>query len=123
MKAERALGYAMPPGAVVHHHDRNRANNTNTNLVICQDAKYHRLLHSGMRLVGLGANPDTESFCAGCKQVKPLNEFGICSQVFNGRSWKCRLCARLSERMRYVPKIRAHQYVRKPLLMPKMAGG
>jgi hypothetical protein len=43
--AERALGKELPKGAEVHHVDGNGRNNANRNLVICQDASYHRLLH------------------------------------------------------------------------------
>lgn len=38
LRAEKALGKLLPRGAQVHHH-------TATQLVICQDQKYHRLLH------------------------------------------------------------------------------
>lgn len=38
LKAERALGKLLPPKSVVHHHTTNQ-------LVICQDQKYHLLLH------------------------------------------------------------------------------
>ena len=47
-KASMALGKAIPIGAVVHHHDKNIHNNNPSNLVICQDNIYHRLLHKRM---------------------------------------------------------------------------
>lgn len=43
--AEKALGRRLPKGVQVHHVDQDRSNDANTNLVICQDASYHRLLH------------------------------------------------------------------------------
>jgi hypothetical protein len=43
--AEKALGHPLPKGAVVHHFDENKKNDKPSNLVICPDAKYHRLLH------------------------------------------------------------------------------
>lgn len=43
--AEKALGRCLPKGAQVHHVDQDRSNDANANLVICQDAGYHRLLH------------------------------------------------------------------------------
>lgn len=49
--AERALGKRLPPGAQVHHFDGNRSNNTNRNLVICQDANYHRFLDQRSRQI------------------------------------------------------------------------
>lgn len=46
--AERALGHPLPPGAIVHHADENRANNAPGNLVICPSIAYHKLLHVRM---------------------------------------------------------------------------
>lgn len=43
--AETALGKSLPKGAVVHHVDGNKGNNDRENLVICENAKYHHLLH------------------------------------------------------------------------------
>jgi hypothetical protein len=49
MAAEKALGRKIPKGAVVHHADGNPLNNSNSNLVICQDTEYHCLLHRRKR--------------------------------------------------------------------------
>lgn len=43
--AERALGKSLPAGAEIHHLDGNKSNNQNNNLIICQNRKYHGLLH------------------------------------------------------------------------------
>lgn len=50
---EKALGKKLPKGAVVHHVDRNRRNNTNKNLVGCPSQAYHLLLHKRMRDLGI----------------------------------------------------------------------
>lgn len=47
--AERALGRRLPKGSEVHHVDENKSNDANHNLVICENASYHRLLHRRQR--------------------------------------------------------------------------
>jgi hypothetical protein len=55
--AERALGKRLPKGAVVHHVDGSRSNNHPSNLVVCQDAAYHRLLHQRTAALEASGNP------------------------------------------------------------------
>jgi len=43
--AEKVLGKPLPGKSLVHHADTNKSNNQNSNLVICQDDSYHKLLH------------------------------------------------------------------------------
>jgi len=43
--AEKALGKFLPRNAVVHHMDGNGFNNANSNLVVCENHAYHKLLH------------------------------------------------------------------------------
>jgi len=65
--AETALGRFLPEGAEVHHFDENKSNNGRGNLVICQDKKYHWLLHVRRRAqLGCG-NPNWRK-CWICKQ-------------------------------------------------------
>lgn len=47
--AENVLGKSLPKKSVVHHLDGNKINNKNSNIVICQDENYHRLLHRRLR--------------------------------------------------------------------------
>ena len=47
--AEKVLGKYLPENAVVHHINNDGLNNANSNLVICQDDEYHKLLHKRER--------------------------------------------------------------------------
>jgi hypothetical protein len=75
--AARALRKPLPPGTHVHHVDENGRNNANRNLVICQDAAYHRLLHRRQRIKRLGGNPNTDAWCGFCRAIRPLSAFWI----------------------------------------------
>ena len=90
--AEEAIGRYLPEGAEVHHHNRNRADNSRGNLVICQDHAYHALLHVRARIVEAGGNPNTQKICSRCRAVKPLEEFHRRGNRGDGRVFYCKPC-------------------------------
>ncbi len=92
--AEKALGRHLPIANPVHHHDRDRANNANRNLVICENAGYHNLLHARMRIVDAGGDPDSQQFCSNCKTLKSHLEFWMARSRWNGRNSECKDCCR-----------------------------
>ena len=47
--AEGVLGKPLPQKAVIHHFDGNPANNTSSNIVICENQAYHLFLHQRTR--------------------------------------------------------------------------
>jgi len=76
--AETVLGKPLPAGAVIHHVNEIRAENKNTNLVICQDRAYHNLLHARMRALKSCGNANWKP-CRCCKKhddIKNLHKSG-----------------------------------------------
>jgi HNH endonuclease len=90
--AERVLGRPLPQGAEVHHVDGNKKNNAPSNLVICQDRKYHALLHMRKRVLDAGGDPDTQRICSGCRTVKPMTAFPVRQGRVDGIANQCRVC-------------------------------
>jgi hypothetical protein len=65
--AEKALGKFLPPPGMVHHVDGNPANSSPSNLVICQDDAYHKLLHCRARAYEACGHADWKK-CWICKK-------------------------------------------------------
>lgn len=47
--AEQSMGFYLPSNAVIRHVDGNNANNELSNLVVCENNAYHRMLHRRTR--------------------------------------------------------------------------
>lgn len=93
--AEAALGKRLSPRAHVHHVDENPRNNAPSNLVICEDAAYHKLLHCRMKVLRAGGDPNTEKWCQDCQQLKSFDQFNVMrSNKSTGRQSVCRQCSR-----------------------------
>ena len=90
MLAERALGHPLPDGAVVHHADCSKA--ANSPLVICQDRRYHALLHLRTRILRAGFSPNTHGWCTYCKTFKPREDFSPSAKRNSGVHGGCKAC-------------------------------
>lgn len=108
--AERAFGGPLPAGVIVHHHDEDKSNNANANLVICQDRAYHNLLHVRMRILAAGGDPDTQKICDDCLGVLGRDEFGFDSGASDGLMRLCRPCKRASDKAFYLSKTQTPPY-------------
>jgi len=75
LRAEQALGHALPVYAVVHHIDGSK--NPNSSLVICQDTEYHLLLHTRAKVVVAGGNPNTQRICSMCKELISIEQMVV----------------------------------------------
>lgn len=95
--AESALGHHLPDGAEVHHVDGNHLNNAPSNLVICQDRAYHKLLHFRTRIVRRGGDPNSQRLCGACDRVLPFDAFRKEKRGVNGFATRCKECMRAYE--------------------------
>ena len=90
--AERALGRYLELRHPVHHVNEIRTDNQNQNLVICEDASYHQLLHARMRIVKLGGDPDLQLRCSACCKAKLFSEFHASARTWSGKCNQCIQC-------------------------------
>jgi hypothetical protein len=72
------------------HFDRNKANNANSNLVICQDSAYHSLLHVRQRVIDAGGDPNTQRVCSACEYALPFDCFYWSGRSTGGACKECR---------------------------------
>ncbi len=77
--AERVLGKPLPPGAEMHHVDGNRLNNAHSNLVICQNTTYHKLLHTRQQALNATGDPRKRR-CVRCFQWDDVKNMAHHSQ-------------------------------------------
>lgn len=80
--AEKALGGPLPLCAQVHHHSP-------TQLVVCQDDAYHKLLHQRTRAYNATGHP-TWLRCEYCKQYSNPKEMYIRKDRPSGWHLECR---------------------------------
>lgn len=90
--AELALGKPLRRKHPVHHVDEDRTHNENSNLVICEDEGYHRLLHARARVLKAGGDPNLDKICGVCKRIKPKSEFYRSTKHSYGLTFACGTC-------------------------------
>lgn len=103
--AERAVGHPLPSTSPVHHIDGIKTHNENTNLVICEDDRYHFELHRKAAVFRAGGDPWRDRLCCFCKRPKPATEFyrnhhAVGFYNPDGRTSVCRECGRARQAAR-----------------------
>ena len=97
--AERALGRPIPIKHPVYHIDRNRANNNSSNLVICEDRVYHKLI-KGRGIAFMACGHGNWRKCPWCKswddpaELVEYGEFAYHRRCLDSLREKARLSAR-----------------------------
>ncbi len=86
--AEKALGRQMPKGAEVHHVNEIRHDSTPSNLVICPDGAYHKLLHKRLNAKKACGNPNWLK-CKICKEYDSPNNLSVTPNGKIGYHKKC----------------------------------
>ena len=86
--AERVLGKPLPPGAEVHHADENTLNNQRSNLVICENSSYHKLLHRRIKAVKACGHLDWRK-CRYCGEYDSPENLSIPSDGYNPYHKRC----------------------------------
>lgn len=89
--AERALGRKLPKGAVVHHVDEDRLNNTPANLVICPNRGYHALLHIRMAALAASGHADWRK-CSCCKVYDDVKNLKVSPRSRGGAKFRHPIC-------------------------------
>lgn len=64
---EAVLGRKLPIGVRVHHVDYDGTNNAHSNLVVCPNESYHKLLHIRQAAMETCGNPDWRK-CTHCQK-------------------------------------------------------
>jgi len=86
--ASTALGRPLPSGVEVHHVDGDKWNNRGSNLVVCQDKAYHRLLERRTRALQACGNANWRR-CRFCGEWAPVEDLYVSP---NGRCVHHRQC-------------------------------
>lgn len=83
LMAEKAIGKSLPYGAMVHHVNENPKDNRPTNLVICPNQSYHKLLHRRTDAMNACGNANWRK-CLYCKTYDAPENLSIKTRRVRG---------------------------------------
>lgn len=87
---EEVLKRKLSETNVVHHVDYNKSNNTNSNLVVCPDRAYHKLLHARQKVQDLGGTPGIDRWCSYCQCLHNKEDFSPKPSKHDGLASACK---------------------------------
>ena len=93
---EKVIGHYLPYPATVHHINEVKTDNRPGNLVVCQDERYHQLLHARINRKKKFGSPDLKR-CDHCGEIKPLVEFAPNEKAIDDKDANCLLCFKPKE--------------------------
>lgn len=85
---EKALGKHFPDKAVTHHSDGDPSNNSNNNLVLCEDQAHHLLLHARKNAHDACGNANWLK-CTYCKEYDDPQNMYIFPNRYGGYHKEC----------------------------------
>jgi hypothetical protein len=100
---EELLGRALSSKVSIHHLDGDRSNNAHDNLVVCEDAAYHRLLHKRAMALIVTGNPKLRRCCV-CGLWKEESDYWMRHQGKYMHN-RCKTCNREGNKNRYKQRI------------------
>lgn len=93
--AEQALGRPLSGKHPVHHVDENGMNNAGSNLVVCENGAYHKLLHKRKRAFEACGDPNAV-FCYVCHGYDRQSEMHMYVTRTGNRIGNHRECRRVA---------------------------
>lgn len=89
---EELIGFKLTSKQIVHHIDENPLNNHPSNLIVCENQKYHLLLHARQDAINRGQNIKLQGHCGRCGLVKDKNQFSKNKRMVFGIHNICSKC-------------------------------
>ena len=92
---EELIGKKLPKNAVIHHVNGNNSDNTHSNLIVCENHKYHALLHRRQSALSECGHADWRR----CKYCKILDDPEKMKRMKNHNAWSYyhQECSRIAQ--------------------------